>query len=117
MVSVPLFTISSIAALCVHFSFINKVLCVPPSNILTIGNHDISSMNGAVDFINFCSLGFKIMQSTGKMGNDLFKNLKQSLEYITPSNSNLSLCLKQSPYFHESLRLMYRFQICVHVHL
>ena len=52
-----------------------------------MANPDISSINGAFTFINFCSLGFKTMQSTGNMGKDLLKNLKQqSLEFITPSN-------------------------------
>ena len=89
MVSVALFTISNIAALHVNFSFINKVLWVPPSSILTIASPDILSINGAFPFINFCSLGFKIMLSIGKMGKDLFRNLKQqSLEFITPSNLN-----------------------------
>ena len=44
MVSVPLFTISNIAMLHVNFSFISKVLWVPPSSI--IANPDISSING-----------------------------------------------------------------------
>ena len=76
MVSVPLSTISNIAVFHVNFSSINKVLWVPPSNILTIANPQISSINGAFTFINFCSLGFKITQSSGNMGRDLFKNLK-----------------------------------------
>ena len=85
----PLFTISYIAIFHVNFNFINIVLQVPPSSILTMANPEISSMNGAFTFISFCSLGFKIMQSPGKMGKDLFRNLKQqSLEFITPSNSN-----------------------------
>ena len=89
MVSVPLFTMSKIAALHVNFNFISKVLWVPASSILTIARPDISSINVAFTFINFCSFGFKIIQSTGEMGNDLFKNLKQqSLELITPSNLN-----------------------------
>ena len=89
MVSVILFTISKIATLHVNFNFISKVLWVPSSSILTIARPDISSTNGAFTFINFCSFGFKIIQSTGKMGNDLFKHLKQqSLKLITLSNSN-----------------------------
>ena len=70
--------------------FINKVLWVPPSNILTIASPEISSINGAFTCINFCSLGFIITWFSGNMGTDLFKNLKQqSLEFITPSNSNM----------------------------
>ena len=61
MVSVPLFTMYIIAAFCMNFSFINKVLWVPQSNILTIANPNISSINRAFTFIDFCSLGFKIM--------------------------------------------------------
>ena len=89
MVSVSLFTIFNTAVFHVNFSFINNVLWVPLSNILTIANPEILSVNGAFTFINFCSLGFKITRSSGKMGKDLFKNLKkQSLEFIPPSNSN-----------------------------
>ena len=78
IVSVLLFTISSTATLSVNFSFINRVfIWVPPSNIFTMANSNISSINGTSTFINFCSLGFLIMQSTGKMGEDLFKNLRQ----------------------------------------
>ena len=46
MVSVLLFTISNTALFQVNFSFINKVLWVPPSNILTIASPEISSING-----------------------------------------------------------------------
>ena len=89
MVSVPLFTIPNIALFCVHFSFINRVQWVPLSNILTIASPEILSMNGAFTLISLCSLGFKITQFSGNMGTDLFKNLKQqSIEFITPSNSN-----------------------------
>ena len=88
MVSMPFFIISNTAVFHVNFNFINKVLWVPPSNILTTANPKISPMDWAIYFINFCSLGFKIMWSSGNMGKDLFKNLKQqSLEFITP-NSN-----------------------------
>ena len=42
--------------------------------------------------INFCSLGFRMIHSFGKMGRDLFRNLKQqSHEFITPYNSNTFL--------------------------
>ena len=75
-------------------------------------------MNGALTFINFCSLGFKIKLCSGNMGTDQFRNLKQqSLEFITPSNSNTFLCLKQSQHFHGSLTLMCKFQIYAHTHL
>ena len=68
MVSVPLFTISNTAIFHVNFSFISKVLWVPPSNILTIANPEISSINGALTFISFCSLGFKITHVLWKHG-------------------------------------------------
>ena len=46
---------------------------------------EISSTNGALTFISFCSFGFNITSFSGKMGTDLFKNVKQqSLEFITP---------------------------------
>ena len=68
------------------------VLCVVPSNILTIPSPDISSINGAFALINFCSFGFNTMCSFGKMGKDLYKKLKlQSHEFITPSSSNTFL--------------------------
>ena len=67
----------------------NKVLWVPPSNILTITSLEISSINGAFTFISLCYLCFKITWFSQNMGMDLFKNLKQqSLEFITPSYSN-----------------------------
>ena len=50
---------------------------------------EISSTNGTLTFISFHSFGFNITSFSGKMGIDLFKNVKQeSLEFITPSNSN-----------------------------
>ena len=89
MVLVPLFVMSNIALFHMNFNFINRVLWVPLSNILIMANPEISSINGAFTFIDFCSLGFKIVQLSGNMGMDLFQNLKQqSLEFITPSNSN-----------------------------
>ena len=63
---------------------------------------EISSVNGAFTFINFCSLGFKIVQFSENIGTDLFKNLKhQSLEFITPSNWNTVLYIRLSQHFHE----------------
>ena len=60
-----------------------------PSKILTMVNPKISSTNGALTFISFCSFGFNITSFSGNMGKELFKNLKQqSLEFITPSNWN-----------------------------
>ena len=68
------------------------VLCVFPSNILTINSPDISAMNSALTLINFFSFGFNTVCLFGKMGKDLFKNLKQqSHEFITPSSSNIFL--------------------------
>ena len=72
-----------------NFNFINKVLLVPPSRILIMVIPEISSINEALTFISFCSLGFNITSFSGKIGTYLFKNLKQqSLEFITPSNLN-----------------------------
>ena len=73
MVSIPLFVISNVTLFHVNFSFINKVVWVPPSNILIKAHPEILSINGAFTFINFCSLGFKVVQSSGNIGKDLFK--------------------------------------------
>ena len=80
---------SNIAVLHMKFSFSNIILCVVPSNILTIASPDISTINGAYSLINFCTFGFHMVHSFGKMGKDLFKNLKQqSLVFMTPCSSN-----------------------------
>ena len=100
MVSGPLLPMSSAAGLCMNFSFSNIVLCVFPSSILIITNPDISSINGALTLISFCSFGFSTIHSFGKMGKDLFKKLKQqSHEFITPSNSNTLLIPKTRSMF------------------
>ena len=92
MVSKPLLAMSNVAELCMNFSFSNIVLCVVPSNILTITTPDISSINGAFNLINFHSFGFNTVSSFGKKGKDLFKNLKQqSLIFMTPFHSNTFL--------------------------
>ena len=44
---------------------------------LKIAKPDISSMNRTFTLINFYSFGFRMMHSLGKMGKDLFRNLKQ----------------------------------------
>ena len=55
-----------------------------------MANPDISSINGASTFINFCSLGLNTMCSYGKNGIGLFKKLKQhSHEFIIPSSLNI----------------------------
>ena len=64
---------SNIAVFHVNFSFINMVLWVPPSDILTIASPEILSINGAFTFIIVCSLGFKITWLSENMGTDLFK--------------------------------------------
>ena len=47
-------------------------------------------MNGASIFRNHCSFGFNIICSLGKIGIDLFGNLKHdSHEFVIPSNSNM----------------------------
>ena len=71
--------VSNVAELCMNFSFSSIVLCVVPSNILTITSPDISSINGAFTLINFCSFGFNMVHSFGKMGKDLFKNNQYSM--------------------------------------
>ena len=89
MVSLPAFFMSKTALLHVNFSFINKVLLVFPSIILIIANPKISSTNGALTYTSFGSSGFNICSFSGYMGTDLLKNSNlQSLEFITPSNSN-----------------------------
>ena len=65
------------------------LLCVVPSNILTIASPNISSINGAFTLINFCYFGSNTMCSFAKMGKHLFKKLKQQpCEFIIPSSSN-----------------------------
>ena len=56
MVSGPLLAMSSVTALHMNFSFCNIVLYMFPSSILIIAKPDISSINGALTLINFCSL-------------------------------------------------------------
>ena len=73
---------------------------------------------GALTFINLCSSDFKITKLSGNMGMDLFKNVKQqSLEFITPSNSNTFLYLEPSLHFHEFLIPRCKSQIYSHAHL
>ena len=78
---------SNVAKLHVNFNLSIIVLCVFLSSTLIIANPEISSMNGAFTFTNFCSFDFNTVCSFGKMGMDLFKKLKQqSYDFITPSN-------------------------------
>ena len=57
--------------------------------VLLWPKHEISSKKGAAIFISFCSFSFNTISSTGNMGIDLFKQLKQhSHDFITASNSN-----------------------------
>ena len=71
---------------------------------------EMSSMNGALTFTSFCLLDFNISSFSGYMGTDLFKNLNlQSLEFITPSNSNTFLCLKLGLHSHVSWIPGYKF--------
>ena len=89
IVSFPTFLMSKIALLHVNFSFIDRVLLVFPYMILIIDKPKILSTNRALTFTNFFSTGFSIISFSGYIGTDLFKNLNlQSLEFITPSNSN-----------------------------
>ena len=115
-VSFLAFFMSKTALLHVNFSFINRVLLVPPSIILIIANPKISSINRALTFTSFCSSGFNIISFSGYIGTDLFKNSNlQSLEFITPSNSNTFFIPKTKSTFHEFQIPTYRFQICDHV--
>ena len=50
---------SNIALFHVNFSFINKVLWVPSSNILTIASPEISSINGAFILLIFAPWALK----------------------------------------------------------
>ena len=76
-VSVALVTMSNMTLFHVNFNFINRVLWVALSKILTMASPKISSTNGALTFISFCSCGFNITSFSGNMGMDPFKNLKQ----------------------------------------
>ena len=58
---------SNIALFHMNFNFMNRELWVPLSSILTMANPEISSVNWAFTFINFCSLGFKIVQLARNM--------------------------------------------------
>ena len=70
------------------------------SDILIMVNPDISSVNGASTFINFCSLGLNTRHSFGNNGIDLLKKLKQqSHEFIMSSNSNIFLIPKAKSTF------------------
>ena len=80
IVSKPLLAISSVAEFHMNSNLSIIVLCVVLSSILIIASPDISSINGASTFINFCSLGFSTIHSFGEMGKDLFRKLKQQYE-------------------------------------
>ena len=111
MVSFPVFFMSKTALLHINFSFINRVLLVFPSIILIIANPEISSINRDLTFTRFCSSSFNIISFSGYMGTDLFKNSNlQSLEFITPSNSNTFLCPKPNLHSHVFQIPMYKFQ-------
>ena len=100
IVSKSLFVISNMAKFHVNFNLSMTVFCMFLSNILIMASSEISSMNGASTFINFCSLGFNTMHSFGKIGINLFKKLKQqSHEFIMPSNSNIFLIPKTKSTF------------------
>ena len=87
-----------------------------PSNILTIASPDFSSINETFTLISLCSFVFHILCSFGKIGNDLFKNLEQqSLELITPSNSNTFLIPNTRSTFCGFLIPMCISQVYAHV--
>ena len=97
-----------------NISFINRALWVTPSNILTIANPNISSINESVTFINFCSLGFRITWSIEKIGNDLFKNLKQQSwiyhsfqlkTFFIPKTKSTFLCISETNVYISNLCL------------
>ena len=73
IVSKPLFVISNVAKLCGNSNFSIIVFCMFLSNTLIIASPEISSINGASTFINFCSLVVNTMHSFGKIGINLFK--------------------------------------------
>ena len=76
------------------------MLCVFLSSTLIMANPKILSMNGAFTSINLFSFDFNTMHSSGEIGMDLFKKLKQqSHEFIAPSNSNIFLMPKTKSMF------------------
>ena len=86
---------SKVAEFHMNFNFIISVICVTPSNILTIASPNILSINGASTVITFCYLGFRTLHSFGKIARDLFKKLKQqSHVYMTASKANTFLSPK-----------------------
>ena len=97
ILSKPLLVMPSVVEFHMNFNLSIIVLCVVLSSILIIASPDISSMNGASTFINFCSLGFSTICSFGKMGKESrfrfwFRMLRQqSHEFIRPSNSKIFL--------------------------
>ena len=100
ILSFPAFLMSKSALLHVNFSFINRVLFVFLSMILIIAKPKILSTNGALTFTNFCSSSFSIISFLGYIGTNLFKNSnQQSLEFIMPSNSNISFLPKTKSTF------------------
>ena len=113
-----LFVICSVDTFHVNFNLSIIVFCAFISNTLIMARPDISSINDASTFINFCSLGFKTMHSLGKIGINLFKKLKQqSLELVMPFNSNMFLIPKLCLHSHVFLILTYISQICACVYL
>ena len=104
---------SRIALLHVNFSFIDRALLVFSSMILIIAKPKISSANGALTFTHFFSSSFSNTSFSGYIGTDLFmySNL-QSLEFITPSNSNTFFIPKTRSIFSCISDTMCRFQIC-----
>ena len=100
IVSKPLLVIPNVAEFHTNFNLSIIVLYMFLSRTLITANPDISSINGASTFINLCSFGFNTMHSFQKIGMHLFKKLKQqSHGFITPSNSNIFLILKNKSTF------------------
>ena len=113
IVSKPLLVICNIVEFHMNFNLSIIVLCVFLSSTLIIANPDISSINGASTFINFCPFGFITMCSFGKIGIDLFKKLKQqSHEFIMP-NSKIFLIPKiKSKFSYISDTKVYILNLC-----
>ena len=79
-----------------------------------IARPNILSINGAFPLINLCSLGFSTMHSFGKMGRDLFKNLKQqSHEFITPNLNTFLIPNIRSTFLWILETMVYTSNLCL----
>ena len=90
IVPVEVLVIYNIAEFLTNFMFSIIIISTFLSDIFTITNPDISSMEDTFILINLCSLGLNIIYSFRKHGVNLFKELKHDyLEMSIPSTSNI----------------------------